>query len=475
LNGVIRFLRSTKLALFAMAVLALIVAAGSLIPQRLTVDPGDYASWKTHLPALMGAAEALGLTDVYHSPLYVAAVALFALNLTLCTWKQVRFAARRLRPRSGPSAKGPASRPARADIERPTGAFVPSALGFLQSGGRVVAFLEAEGYSVRSLGPGRWEGRRRWAGHVGLPLFHVALLLVIIGALTVSLFSFRGNLELAEGQGFVSDTDRFLQSSRGLLGRTPPAGLAVRLDAFRSAYHQNGQIAVRESDISIRTEGVEDHTVVSSSHPAGIGDYRVYQSTRFGWAALLRLSFPGGREQEGFVNLAQWRSDEEEGGVKSYRSKADVPGTAYSVLLEYERPVAAGAGSAAGTDLSLSTVVSEGMNNTYNGRLAVGQTIQLPSGVELTYVDLRPWSGLVVVGTPGLWLVFLGGALGLFGLLVHFVVVPESIRVSSTEDGDAAGFWIVGWRRRYQDTHQERLYDVARRLETALQNSDRAA
>ncbi|MHB8868214.1 MAG: cytochrome c biogenesis protein ResB [Thermoleophilia bacterium] len=470
MNGVIRFLRSTKLALFAMAVLALIVAAGSLMPQRLTVDPGDYAAWKTHLPALMGAAEALGLTDVYHSPLYLVAAALFALNLTLCTWKQIRFAARRLRSRSGTSATGPASRLARADMKRPTGAFVPSALGFLHSGGRVVAFLEAEGYSVRSLGPGRWEGRRRWAGHVGLPLFHVALLLVIIGALAVSLFSFRGNLELAEGQGFVIGTDRFLQSSRGVLGRTPPAGLAVRLDAFRSAYHQNGQVAVRESDISIRTvEGVEEHTVVSSSHPAGIGDYRVYQSTRFGWAALLRLSFPDGREQEGFVNLAQWRSDEEAAGVKSYRSKADVPGTSYSVLLEYERPVAAGAGSAADTDLSLSTVVSEGMNNTYNGRLAVGESIQLPGGVDLTYVDLRPWSGLVVVGTPGLWLVFLGGALGLLGLLVHFVVVPETIRVSSTEAVDAAGFWIVGWRRRYQDTHQERLHDVARRLETALQ------
>ncbi|MHB1343950.1 MAG: cytochrome c biogenesis protein ResB [Thermoleophilia bacterium] len=474
MNRVFRLLRSTTLALVAMAVLALVVAAGSLIPQRLKVDPGDYASWKTHLPALMGAAEALGLTDVYHSPLYVAAVALFAINLTLCTWKQIRFAARRLRPRTGTSVKGTASRLGRADIERPTGAYVPSALGFLQSGGRVVAFLEAEGYSVRSLGPGRWEGRRRWVGHVGLPLFHVALLLVIIGALAVSLFSFRGNLELAEGQGFVSGTDRFLQSSRGLLGRTPPAGLAVRLDAFRSAYHQNGQIAVRESDISIRAEGVEEHTVISSSHPAGIGDYRVYQSTRFGWAALLRLNFPDGREQEGFVNLAQWRSDEDD-TVKSYRSKADVPGTSYSVLLEYERPVEAGVGSAAGSDLSVSAVVSEGMNNTYNGRLAVGESIQLPGGVEFTYVDLRPWSGVVVVGTPGLWLVYLGGALGLLGLLVHLVVVPESIRVSSTEDGDAAGFWMVGWRRRYQDTYQERLHDVALRLETALQTSDRAA
>lgn len=450
-----------------MSVVALFVAAGSLVPQRLKADPADYASWKTHLPALMGVAEALGLTDVYNSPLFVAAVAAFVLNLSLCTWKQARDAVRRFHPRGGISYKRVTGRAGRAEIERPTGAFVPSAAGYLQSGGRVVAFLEAEGYSVRSLGPGRWEGRRRWKGHMGLPLFHVALLLVIIGASAVSLLSFRGNLELAEGQGFVSGTDRFLQSSRGLLARVPPAGFALRLDAFRSTYHPNGQIATRESDISIRKDGAEEIRMISSSHPAGIGGYRVYQSSRFGWAALMRLSLPDGREQEGFVNLAEWRS-EEDVAVKTFRSKANVPGTAYALLLEYERPIGSGAGSTAAPDLSLSAVVSEGTDNTFTGLLAVGQTIKLPDGAELTYVGLRPWSGLVVVETPGLWLVYLGGVLSLISLLLHFTVIPERILVSSAEDAEATGFWIVGWRRRYGDTYLERLHNVARRLEISL-------
>lgn len=465
-----RFLRSTRLALATMGGLALVVGLSTVVPQRLATEPSDYAAFKARSPLLMGVAEGLGLTDVFNSPLYLGLAALFTVNLALCTWGQVSAALRRLRSRRM-SARGSGAAVGGREGDRRVH-LIPSPGDHLRTGGRVVRFFEDAGYAMRSLGPGRWEGRRRWWGYSGLPAFHLALLLVVVGALSVSAGSFRGTLELAEGQGFVAGSDAFLGSSRGFLGRAPREGFAVRLDSFRSAYHPNGQIIVRESDVSVRVDGRESRHVLASSHPVSAGGYRIYQTTRFGWSVLLRLTSPEGSAQEGFVNLAAQGGDEDDPQTLVYRQTVTPPGSSTSLDLEYRARLNTEVGSPGASEATVRVAVTDGGAEVYSGPLAMGESLELPGGVELTYVDLRQWSGLVLVATPGLWLVYLGGALSLVALLLHFTVVPERIRIHAVQGRPgAAGYRLVGWRRRYGATYTERQLGLAKSLESALREA----
>ncbi|MHB0980361.1 MAG: cytochrome c biogenesis protein ResB [Thermoleophilia bacterium] len=485
-NRLLKWLRSSELALVTMGSLAALVAAGSLIPQRLRVDPADYALWKSHLSWLMRPAEALGLTDVYRSSLFLAVVSAFALNLGLCTWTQVDRArgrmaapARSAHERFGREFSSESDAAEARTDDGGRSAFVPSAEGHLHSGGRVVALLQAEGYRIWSVGAGAWEGRRRRYGYVFLPLFHVALVIVLAGALSVALLTFRGYVELAEGQAFESVPAQYLRTSGGLLSAKPGGEFTMRLDRLRVAFHSNGQIAVRESSVSVLSDGSDEQHVLASSHPVSVAGYRLYQNTNFGWAPLLRLARPNGAESEGFANLGEWDDTAGRVGKRSYRQVLTLPATSLTAELRAVEndpgagePTSPGDSGLIATDaanVALSAVIKDGSVKIYEGDLAPGQSVELPGGSTLTYVDLRRWSGFSVARTPGLWVVYVGGSAALLTLLLHFLVVPERVRVvaSSSKDG-SPGYRLTGTRALYAGTYPERLTVLAAGLTAGL-------
>ena len=77
-------LRSLKLAIILIAILGLLAAAGGLIPQGAASD--FYAA---HYSGLLGRLiERLSFNTMFSSPLFLASTALFALNLTLCSFQR---------------------------------------------------------------------------------------------------------------------------------------------------------------------------------------------------------------------------------------------------------------------------------------------------------------------------------------------------------------------------------------------------
>jgi hypothetical protein len=141
------------------------------------------------------------------------------------------------------------------------------------------------------------------------------------------------------------------------------------------------------------------------------------------------------------------------------------------VALEYRRSVATEAVSGGGQpSLTLAAAITDGSATIYEGDLVPGQSVPLPDGSTLTYVDLRAWSGVVLVRSPGLWAVYAGGAAALLALLLHFLVVPERIRVVGIDEAGPSSYRLDGRRWRYRDTYPERLRGFGKRLEMVLRD-----
>ncbi len=95
----LRFLRSTKLAVFLLGFLVLVSIFSTLIPQG---EPTGFYSYR-YGAGLAGLIINMGLNHVFSSVLFFAAAGLFFINLSYCSlWRLVREIRRNGRGRHGP-------------------------------------------------------------------------------------------------------------------------------------------------------------------------------------------------------------------------------------------------------------------------------------------------------------------------------------------------------------------------------------
>lgn len=84
--GLSRLLRSSKLTLALLLLVAPLAAVGTVIPAgRLEAYLGQQG-W----PGLLTAARFLGIAGTFRSPVFLLLVTLFCLNVLLCTWHRAR-------------------------------------------------------------------------------------------------------------------------------------------------------------------------------------------------------------------------------------------------------------------------------------------------------------------------------------------------------------------------------------------------
>ena len=80
LGPAIRFIRSPRLMVALIICLAVVFMLGRTIPQR-QLDPQGYLLWRSAQPEVGSFVEALGFEGIYTSPLAVALLAAFLINL----------------------------------------------------------------------------------------------------------------------------------------------------------------------------------------------------------------------------------------------------------------------------------------------------------------------------------------------------------------------------------------------------------
>ena len=181
-----------RIALILLLLLALAAVPGSLVPQE-RVDALKASQWKDAHETLTPVYEKLGLFNVYGSPWFAAIYILLVISLVGCivprTFVYARGAAR-------PAARGAAQPdpPAQPRVVRHDGVAGRGA----RAGPRRCSGASATGCAATSDGA-TVSAERGYLREVGNLLFHLAVLVVLVGFATGTLFGYKGGVILVQG------------------------------------------------------------------------------------------------------------------------------------------------------------------------------------------------------------------------------------------------------------------------------------
>jgi len=233
-----RQLTSMRTALILLLLLALAAVPGSVVPQD-RVDAIRVGQWKNANPTLAPIYEKLGLFSVYNSVWFSAIYILLMVSLVGCFVPRIRIYWRALRTRPPRAPKNLAVLPEFRSFEtdEPAEIVLDRAGGVLHGRRYRVNMDDREdGATVGSVAAQR--GYLREAGNL---LFHVSVVVVLVGFAIGSLYGFRGAVIVVKGQGFsnsLSQYDDFVPGSFFDSDDLAPFNLAI--DDFNIDYQRNG-------------------------------------------------------------------------------------------------------------------------------------------------------------------------------------------------------------------------------------------
>ena len=210
LRGWLRFawrqLTSMRTALFLLLLLAVGAVPGSIWPQR-SIDAGRTADYIAQHPDLGPWLDRLGFFEVYASPWFASIYLLLFVSLVGCVLPRTRvhWRATRSRPPRAPSRLDRLAAHARAEVQAGPDEVLEAAREVLR--GRRFRVHSHDGETVSS--------ERGYLKETGNLVFHLALILVIIGVAVGHLFGWKGDVIVPVGQGFANTLSRYDTFSPG--------------------------------------------------------------------------------------------------------------------------------------------------------------------------------------------------------------------------------------------------------------------
>jgi len=462
-----RQLTSMRTALVLLFLLALAAIPGSIVPQE-NIASADVASFKAAHPTLTPIYDKLGLFSVYNSVWFSAIYLLLMISLVGCIVPRLRVYWRgmRARPPRTPRNLGrlPVSRSFTVDDE--PSAVLERARAVLRRR-RFRVEVNASEDGVCSVAAER--GYLREAGNL---LFHVSVLVVLVGFAIGQLFGYKGGVITVVGQGFSNSLSQYDEFSPGSLfqpSNLPP--LSFTVNDFHVHYLTSGPQAGQPTDFSAELDYQsapgqpvqKDRLTVN--HPLQIDGSDVFL-VGHGYAPRVTVRDGHGNiaYQGPVIFLPQDSSFESFGVIKVPDAAPQQLGFEGLFLPTYGFTMARGPFSRFPAALKpVMTLLAYhgnlGMNSGQpqsvydldksqmklyklaNGRpdrldMAVGQTKQLPGGGSIRFDGVDSWVKLQISNAPGKGVALVGVLLGILGLLGSLFVRPRRtwVRVRR-EDG----------------------------------------
>jgi len=468
-----RQLTSMRTALILLFLLAVAAIPGSLIPQS-AVDPVTVSQFRAHHPDLSRWYDRASLFEVFSSPWFSAIYLLLMISLVGCVVprSKVYLSSIRARPPVAPR-----------HLDRlPENARVDSDLTVDQALDACVTSLRRRRFRVDRHPDGTVCAERGYLRDTGNLVFHLSLVVVLVGIAYGHLYGFKGSTLVVEGEGFantVTQYDNLRAGPRYDLDHLAP--FALTLDRFNATYQADGQqIGAARAfsaviDYTPAPGKPSEQKVVKVNHPLHAGDTKVYLGPH-GYAPLVTVRDgkgttvftgpvpflpmdPVGLASRGVVKVpdAQPAQLGFQGFFLPTAARDTVRGL-FSLFPAATNPrLVLNAWSG---DLGLDDGVPQSVYrlNTQHmtqvrvtldtsapattAALAIGETMTLPRGLgTLTFDGYRQWVVLNLTDDPGRELTLLGAALAILGLLGSLFVRPRRLWVRATPDG--AGRTVV--------------------------------
>jgi cytochrome c biogenesis protein len=388
-NKVYKFLSSLSLTVFLLSFIAFGSVFGTIIKQK--ADAEAYLS--IYSDTTYTIIKYLGLDDVYHSPWFIAAIVLFAVNLTLCTYGRFIRLIKTEKKMDLPDE----------------GTLTGMSMAFHvvnKEKESAIALIKEEYHTV-------YEGEEGLAlqkgviSRYGVYIIHGSILIILIGSLIGMLFGYKGYMTLRKGEV----RDQF--TLRGSPSKDVPLGFSLKCKDFRVSFYPGGEPKDYVSKVEILEK---DKTVIERdirvNSPLSYKGINVYQAS---YGASPSFLFNIGGEN---VNLGEREAYEKDGLVMmAVRFENTIHSFGPGVLVAY---------------------LDEGKPKTMwflkDVERLKEQKIQ---GVNVKLLDIKEnfYTGLEIAKDPGVWVVWTGFAFILFGLYVNFFIYYRRIYIRNIPDG----------------------------------------
>ncbi|MDQ1698445.1 MAG: cytochrome c biosis protein, partial [Frankiaceae bacterium] len=237
LRSLWRSLTSMRTALLLLSLLALAAVPGTLLPQR-GLNPVKVDDFFVAHPSLARFFDRLSLFDVFAAPWFAATYLLLFLSLIGCLVPRIRLHARALR-RKPPAAPKRLDRLATNDSWDTTG--TPDAV---IARAREVLKTQHWRTELRAEPDGAWSvgAEKGYLRETGNLVFHVSLVVLLIGIALGGLFGYKGTVLVTDGGSFSdvpSSYDVFTPARLGSESALPPFSFTLR--KFTASYQPSGE------------------------------------------------------------------------------------------------------------------------------------------------------------------------------------------------------------------------------------------
>ncbi|WP_243395367.1 cytochrome c biogenesis protein ResB [Nocardioides currus] len=468
---------SMRTAIILLTLLALAAVPGSLLPQRnVATDPAAVDRFVMENPHLSPWLDRLGLFDVYASAWFAAIYLLLLVSMTGCVlprcarlWRSVRSAPVRA-PGNLARMEGHVEWTAHSGPASEASPQVAAADLLRDRGFRV----EIHGNEVRA--------EKGYLRELGNLVFHLSLLVLLVGVAAGRLFGFEGRVALAEGATFTnvrSEYDAFTPSVWTDVDNLEP--LSFTLDDFEATFETTGAKAGEprrfNAALSFRTGTGSPTRVqdVQPNHPLDINETKAFL-TGHGYAPVVTVR--DGRGDVTFsgpvIFLPRDSTYASDGVIKApdavpqplafegfFLPTADIddrgPYSAFPDAFNPELFLTAFTGDMGlddGTPQSVFTLDKTNMEQVTgeDGQplaqaLAVGETMTLPGGVgTLTFDKVARFANFQIAYDPGKEISLLAALMLLAGLTTSLSVRRRRIwlRVTPGADGAADHIEVAG-------------------------------
>lgn len=468
-----RQLTSMRTALVLLFLLALGAVPGSVVPQA-DVDAAAVSRWQDQHPTLTPIYEWLGLFSVYDSVWFSAIYILLMVSLVGCILPRTRiyWRAARAKPPRAPRnlARMPEARTFTLD-EDSASVHARAARVLRRKRFRVVSTSPGEG-DTDDAQPREVAAERGYLREAGNLVFHISLLVVLVGFALGTLFGFKGGVIVVNGQGFSNSLSQYDDFAPGrFFGADDLDPFSFTVDDFDVTFlrggPQSGMPTEFDADLTY-TEAPGERTQKHNlrvNHPLTVDGTSVFL-VGHGYAPLITV-----RDGENnvvydgpAVFLPQDSSFSSFGVVKvpdAVPTQLGFEGLflpTYGFTMEagpFSRfpdaidpvlsllPYSGDLGLDSGEPQSVYSLDKDELEVMQrDGRdarldIALGQTKQLPDGAgSIEFRGVERWVKLQISETPGKGIALGGVVLAIVGLLGSLFIRPRRAWVRVRDEGD---------------------------------------
>lgn len=501
-----RQLTSMRTALVLLFLLALAAVPGSIVPQQ-NIDTVKVTQWQAAHPQLTPIYQKLGLFSVYSSVWFSAIYILLMVSLVGCIVPRLRIYWRgmRARPPKAPRNFGRLPEARTFELDEDAGAVLQRARGVLRGRHYRADVTPIEG-AAEGTGTGTVSGERGYLREAGNLLFHVSVLVVLVGFALGQLYGYKGGVITVVGQGFSNSLSQYDDFSPGsLFNPDNLAPLSFKVDDFHVKFLTSGPEVGQPKDFSADLTYRETPTSpqknykLAVNHPLSLQGVNVFL-VGHGYAPVVTVRDGQGHVayQGPVVFLPQNPSFESFGVIKVPDAQPRQLGFEGLFLPTYGFTMKQGPFSQFPDALNpvMSMLAYHGNLGLDNGDpqsvysldkkhlsllkkpdgapmrvdLAVGKTKQLPGGGSIKFDHVDRWVKLQVSNSPGKGIALGGVLAAILGLMGSLFIRPRRAWVRVTRRDGRTLVELAGLDRSSGGNLADEIDDLERRIKQDAQD-----